>query len=50
MGVGYWIRLYELLGLDGQAIARAEARWARAQDRNERISVGDALREIGVIA
>lgn len=42
--------LYELLGLDGQAIARAEARWAQAQDRNERISVGDALREIGVIA
>lgn len=42
--------LYELLGLDEQAIARAEARWAQAQDRNERISVGDALREIGVIS
>ncbi|PYY60613.1 hypothetical protein DEJ17_05475 [Curtobacterium sp. MCSS17_011] len=42
--------LYALLGLDDQAIARAEARWAQAQDRNERISVGDALREIGVIA
>lgn len=42
--------LYELLGLDDQAIARAKARWAQAQDRNERISVGHALREIGVIA
>lgn len=42
--------LYKLLGLDDEAIAIAKARWARAQNRNERISVGDALREIGVIA
>jgi hypothetical protein len=42
--------LYKLLGFDDEAIAIARARWARAQDRNERISVGDALREIGVIA
>ncbi|MDT0232176.1 hypothetical protein [Curtobacterium sp. BRB10] len=42
--------LYELLGLDDDAVALAKARWARAQDRNERISVGDALREIGVVS
>ncbi|WP_146238593.1 hypothetical protein [Curtobacterium sp. MCPF17_003] len=43
-------RRYELLGLDDQAVALAKSRWARAQERDERIAVGDALREIGVIA
>ena len=39
--------LYELLGLEEQTINLARERWARAQDRRERITVGDALREIG---
>ncbi|WP_314146092.1 hypothetical protein [uncultured Leifsonia sp.] len=39
--------LYELLGLDADRIRRANARWGQAQERRERITVGDALREIG---
>ncbi|MCS6583049.1 hypothetical protein [Curtobacterium citreum] len=42
--------LYELLGLDDDAVALAKSRWAQAQERGERITVGDALREIGAIA
>lgn len=42
--------LYELLGLDDRAVTLAKARWARAQERDERISVGDALREIGAVS
>ncbi|MBF4607357.1 hypothetical protein [Curtobacterium sp. VKM Ac-1393] len=42
--------LYELLGLDDQAVALAKARWARAQEHDERITVGDALREIGAVS
>ncbi|MBF4585472.1 hypothetical protein [Curtobacterium sp. VKM Ac-2887] len=42
--------LYELLGLDDRAVALAKARWARAQERDERITVGDALREIGAVS
>jgi len=42
--------LYELLGLEDDAVALAKSRWARAQERGERITVGDALREIGAIA
>ena len=42
--------LYELLGLDDDAVALVKSRWARAQERGERTTVGDALREIGVIA
>jgi hypothetical protein len=42
--------LYELLGLDDEAVARAKDRWAQAQERNERITVGDALREVGAVS
>lgn len=41
--------LYELLGLDEETIERAGERWARAQDRDERITVEDALLEIGAV-
>ncbi|QZQ54606.1 hypothetical protein KZI27_15115 [Curtobacterium sp. TC1] len=42
--------LWELLGLDDRAVALAKARWARAQEGDERITVGDALREIGAVS
>lgn len=39
--------LYELLGFDDTFVQRAQERWARAQERRERTTVLDALREIG---
>lgn len=42
--------LYELLGLDEETIDRAGERWARAQEHDERITVGDALREVGAVS
>lgn len=42
--------LYELLGFDDATVARAKARWLRAQEHDEHVTVGDALREIGAIS
>lgn len=42
--------LYELLGLDAATVRLAHERWARAQEHDERITVGDALREIGAVS